>query len=160
MSRQSLPTRLSDATFPFFHSLQTEMNQMFDRFRGAQSDEPVDMFSPLTRPLFPAVDIAETDEAVEITAEVPGVEKDDLDVSISGGVLTLKGEKGSDHEEKEKDYHLVERRYGAFRRQIPLGFSPEDGAVDAKFHDGLLKLRIAKPPAAKAAVQKISISNS
>ena len=106
----------------------------------------------------PALDIAETDNEKEITAEIPGVKEDDLDISISNGVLTLKGEKSSDHEEKEQDYHLVERRYGSFRRQVPLGFAPEDGAVDAKFADGVLKLKIAKPAEAKKAVQKISIS--
>ena len=161
MPRQSLPSLLSEnGAPPFFQSLQKEMNQVFDRFRGPWAATSGDWFGADNGALFPALDIAETDEAVEITAEVPGVKEDDLDVSIAGGILTLKGEKSSDHEEKEEDYHLIERRYGSFRRQVPLGFSPQDGAVDAKFTDGVLKLRVAKPAEAKAKVHKIKIEKT
>ncbi len=107
--------------------------------------------------MMPALDIVETDEAIEITAEIPGVKESDLDVSIANDVLTLKGEKSSDHEEKEDTDHLVERRYGNLRRSIPLGFTPHEDAVVAKFADGVLKLRIAKPAEAKASVRKIKI---
>ena len=161
MSRQPLPSLLSDANMsPLYQSFQKEMNQILDRFRGGQAATDVDAFAAFTGALFPAVDIAETDDAIEITAEVPGVKEDDLEVSITGDVVTLRGEKSGDHEEKEKDYHLVERRYGSFRRRVPLGFAPEEGAVEAKFTDGVLKLRIAKPANTKADVQKIKINQS
>ncbi len=158
MSRQSLPSLFSeDSNAPFFRSMQKEMNQIFDRFRGVQPGTAEDMFGQFGRPMFPAIDVVDGDDAVEVTAEVPGVDEKNLDVSISDGVLVLKGEKSSDHEEKEKDYQLIERRYGSFRRQIPLGFMPEEGAVDAAFKDGVLKLKIAKPAETKATTQKISI---
>lgn len=159
MAEQKPPAPMtSRSVSPFLQSMQREMSEFFDRFRGIQPSSPGEFFEALHAPMFPALDIAETDNEMEITAEIPGVKEDDLDISISNGVLTLKGEKSSDHEEKEQDYHLVERRYGSFRRQVPLGFAPEDGAVDAKFADGVLKLKIAKPAEAKKAVQKISIS--
>lgn len=159
MSRQNLPQSQQDAAgSSFFPSFQKEMNRLFDQFRNgfpAMDDEARWGFSG---PSFPAIDVVETDDAVEISAEVPGVKEDDLDVSISGKTLVLKGEKSADHEEKEHNYQLIERRYGSFRRQIPLGFAPDEGAVDAKFADGILKLHITKPANAQAGVQKVKIN--
>ena len=154
MSRHSVPSRLSDPVSPFFQSFQKEMSDWIDQFRQNR-------FEPkFNGGLMPAIDMAETDEAVEISAEIPGVAEDDLDVSVTGDALVLKGEKSAAHEEKEKDYVLVERNYGSFRRQIPLGFTPEAGAVKAEFHDGVLTVKIKKPPQAKVGVQKISINKS
>ena len=73
-------------------------------------------------------------------------------------MLILKGEKSSDTEDRQKDYHLVERRYGSFRRQVPLGFVPEQGAVSATFDNGVLKLTITKPEGVQGGVQKVRIS--
>jgi HSP20 family protein len=159
MPQQQTPVPTTERGGPFFQSMQREMNQFLDRFRAHSMTTPGDFFDALNAPAFPALDIAETDDAMEITAEIPGVKEDDLDISISQDVLTLKGEKSSDHEEKDRDYHLVERRYGSFRRRLPLGFTPVDGAVTATFKDGVLKLKVAKPEESKEAVQKIKISN-
>ncbi len=140
-----------------FPSLQREMNRLFEQFRtgfpGADA-LPANVFGTSG---FPAIDVVDTDDGLEVSAELPGVKEDDLDVSISGDVLTLNGEKSYDHEEKKGNFHRIERRYGSFRRQIPLGFTPENGAVDARFSDGILKLKIAKPATAAAGVQKIDI---
>ena len=158
MARRSLASRSSEEeSFPMFQSFQREMNQLLDRFRSPLAPSNSEAFSAFTGPAFPAMDIAQTDGALEITAEMPGVKEEDLDVSINGDVLILKGEKSAEREEKEADYQLVERRYGSFRRQIPLGFVPEDGSVDAKFADGVLKLTIAQPKDAASQVQKVTI---
>ncbi len=143
---------------PFFQSMQREMNEFLDRFRGYTLSSPGEFFDAMKGPVFPAIDFAEADGVVEITADIPGVKEEDLDITISQDVLILKGKKSSDHEEKEEDYHLVERRYGSFRRQVPLGFVPSEGAVDAKFADGVLKLKISKPEGGNEAVQKVKIS--
>ena len=110
--------------------------------------------------LVPAIDVAETDTGLEISAEIPGVVEDDLDVTVQGDTLVIKGEKSADREEKAKDYHLVERRHGSFRRHIPLGFVPDTGAVEADFTNGVLRLRITRPDNAPTGVQKISIGTS
>lgn len=161
MSRQTLPQTSRSAGEPaLFPSLQKEMNHLLDQFRSSfpmLDDEAQSFFAG---PSFPAIDVVETEDAIEVSAEVPGVKEDDLDVSVSNETLVLKGEKSADHEEKESGYHLIERRYGSFCRQIPLGFAPEDGAVKADFADGILKLRVAKPSTAKAAVQKIDIKKA
>ena len=161
MSRQKLPqSNRSNGEPALFPSLQKEMNRLLDQFKSnfPMLDDEGQSF--ISGPSFPALDVVETDDTVEVSAEVPGVKEDDLDVTVSGETLVLKGEKSSDHEEKDDNYHLIERRYGSFRRQIPLGFAPDEGAVKAAFADGILKLTIAKPSTAKAAVQKIDIKKA
>ena len=161
MTRRTLPSVFSDegSQSPFFQSLQKEIDRVFDRFRGDPSVSARDIFAGNAGRVVPALDIAETDDAVEISAEIPGVKEDDLDISIVGDALIIKGEKSVDREEKEKDYHLVERRYGTFRRSIPLGFTPADNATEAKFSDGVLSLRISKPAEAVEKTQKITIGS-
>lgn len=160
MSDEKSLTPLNERGAPFFTHMQREMNQWLDRFRGQQTPSGDGFFEALTGPQFPAIDIAETDDAIEITAEIPGVKEEDLDISIAQNALVIKGEKSSDHEQKEQDFHLVERRFGSFRRQVPLGFTPGDDAVTATFEQGVLKLKIAKPEEAKQTVRKIQISKS
>jgi HSP20 family protein len=101
--------------------------------------------------------MAESDDAVEVTADIPGVAADDLDVSLSGDVLVIKGEKSDARTEDGKNYHLTERSYGSFRRHIPLGFTPADDAIDGYFADGVLTVTIPKPADAKTPNRKIAI---
>ena len=159
MPRQTLPSLFSDAS-PFLHPFSKEMAQIIDQFRRGTPSEAGDITSGFDAALMPSIDIAENDEGLEISAEIPGVKDEDLDVTINGEMLVIKGEKHSNREEKEKEYHLVERRYGSFRRQIPLGFAPEAEAVKADFSNGVLKLNIQKPANTKAGVQKITVKSS
>jgi HSP20 family protein len=78
-------------------------------------------------------DVAETDKALEVTAELPGVSEKEIDVSLAGDMLTIKAEKKSDKEEKTKDYHLVERSYGTFQRSMQLPFQADPAKIEAKF---------------------------
>lgn len=142
---------------PFFEQLQQEMEQLFDRFRGYP---PVASALPLLgfgNGVLPAIDMAETEDAVEITADIPGVDANDLDVSLNGDVLVIKGEKSDERTEDDKNYHLTERSYGSFHRQIPLGFTPADDAIDGHFSEGVLKVTIPKPDDAKTPNRKIAI---
>lgn len=143
---------------PFLRSMQREMGEFLDRVRDMRHLAPGDFLEDLTAPMFPAIDVSENDDVFEITAEVPGVKEDDLDVSITRDVLTLKGSKSSAHEESDKDFHIVERRYGSFHRQVPLGFTPEDDAVAASFSDGVLTLKITKPKSPRDPVRKIKVT--
>lgn len=142
---------------PFFEQLQREMEQLFDRFRGYP---PVAEALPrlgFGNGLSPAIDMTETDDAVEITADIPGVSADDLDVSLNGDVLVIKGEKSQERKEEDKNFRLHERSYGSFHRHIPLGFMPADDAIDGHFADGVLKVTIPKPEEAKTPNRKIAI---
>ena len=143
---------------PFFEQLQQEMERLFDRFRGyptATAQMPSLGFGVALRP---AIDVAETEDTVEVTAEIPGVGSDDLDVSLNGDLLVIKGEKSQERNEDDKNYHLHERSYGSFRRQIPLGFTPEEDAIKGDFADGVLKVTISKPAEAKTQNRKIAIN--
>lgn len=157
MSRHPLPDQRSElGDSPFFPSFQKEMNRLIDQFR---TGFPMpDLGSGFQAAVMPAIDVVETDGAVEISAEVPGVKEDDIEAAIKGDVLILKGEKSSEHEEGENDYRLIERSYGSFRRQIALGFTPDDDAVAAHVENGILKVRIQKP--ATVDMRKIDIKKS
>ncbi|WP_165587006.1 Hsp20/alpha crystallin family protein [Pseudaestuariivita atlantica] len=159
MSRQNVPSIFGRST-PFLRSFQDELAHMLDLTRqgAATKGDERGFFTDFAT--MPALDVAETETALEVSAEVPGVSEDDLDVTVQGDVLIIKGEKSSDSEDKQKDFHVVERRYGSFRRQVPLGFVPEQGAVSASFDNGVLKLVIDKPANVQGDVQKVEIGKS
>ncbi|WP_299554544.1 Hsp20/alpha crystallin family protein [uncultured Tateyamaria sp.] len=160
MSRPNLPKRAGGFYPPFFQSFQNEMAQMLDHLRGTAVPQPTEDFFSSGAMLVPAIDVAETETGLEVSADIPGVSKDDIDVMVQGDTLVIKGGKSTEREEKEKDYHLVERHRGSFRRHIPLGFVPADGAVDANFSNGVLTLKIERPENAPTGVQKVSIGTS
>lgn len=97
----------------------------------------------------PTVDISETENGYEIRAELPGVSEDDVNVSVTDNVLTLKGEKRQEAETEGKNYRRVERRYGSFQRRFTLPSEVKTDDIKAKFSDGVLVLSIPKPEAVK-----------
>ncbi len=97
----------------------------------------------------PAIDVSEDEEAVTVTAEVPGMSRDDLEVSVDNGVLTLRGEKKEEEVSEEADYHRVERRYGQFERRMRLPNYVDAEGIDAAYEDGVLKLTMPKTEAAR-----------
>ena len=162
MTNSLLPSVFGDGTKtpPAFQSLHKEIDRVFDEFRGFfpgfKEMEPFDADGNIV----PKLDVCETDTEVEITAELPGVEEKDLDVTVAGNVLTLKGQKSSKHEKEEKDYKLVERSYGSFARTLPFAFDIDSKDVSAKFADGVLQITIKKPPEVQEKAQKIKISKA
>ncbi|SDZ40253.1 heat shock protein Hsp20 [Jannaschia faecimaris] len=137
------------AGWPFLPALQMEFNQLLDRFDGLRAE--------VGSRLVPAIDMSETDDAVEVTAEVPGLSPDEIDVSIVDDRLVLKGGHDEKREESGKDWRMVERRSGSFRRVVPLGFSPDSEGMKAKLADGVLHLTITKPSDAKTKARKVKI---
>lgn len=125
-------------------TLRKEMDQLFERFL-----EPVWAEVPTTGLWQPKVDVTEDKDAVTVKAEVPGVEQDDLTVSLQDGVLTIKGEKEVEKEEKDKQYHRVERTYGAFMRALRLPAAVDGSKVTATFKNGVVTIVLPKAPEAK-----------
>jgi HSP20 family protein len=105
----------------------------------------------------PALDVKETKENILVSAELPGLTAKDIEVSISGDLLTLKGEKKQEREEKEESYHLVERRYGSFTRSIRLTAEVDAQNVKASHKDGILTITLPKSEKAKEKQIKINI---
>ena len=115
------------------------------------------MHTPETGLLAPDMNVKETATGIEITAELPGVSEDDVDISVDGRTVTIKGEKKAEHEEKEADYHLVERSYGSFMRSFTLPFDADMSKVDAEFKKGVLTVSLPRPPEAEQTARKIKV---
>jgi HSP20 family protein len=105
----------------------------------------------------PAVDISETDTELLVTAEMPGLDEKDFEVTVSGDLLTIKGEKKSENEEKTGNGYYRERRYGAFTRSLRLPFEVTDEKVDATYKKGVLTIRLPKPAEAQKPVRQITV---
>lgn len=140
--------------FDPFAAMQKEINRVFRDFAGGKSDTWRDAT------LSPHVDVAETDGALEVTAELPGIDEKDFELVLKDDLLTIKGEKKSEKEEKKKDYHLVERSYGSFSRSIRLPFEADPEGVKANFAKGVLKVTIAKSSEVKNKTVKIPIRSA
>jgi HSP20 family protein len=130
-------------------SFQDEMNRMFNQFfRGGTGEEA----GWGVRTWTPPVDIYETDDALILKAELPGVSKDDVSIEIHQNTLILRGQRKHEAEVKEENYHRVERAYGSFQRSFMLPTLVDQEHVQATYKDGVLELRLPKsalPLAAK-----------
>jgi HSP20 family protein len=107
------------------------------------------------RKLFPAIDVAEDENAVVVNAEVPGCKADDIDISVHGNTLTISGEKKQQAEKKEKGYYHVERSYGNFRREFTLPAEVQTQKIEAVCRDGVLTVTLPKAEEAKAVKVKV-----
>lgn len=129
--------------------LHGDMDDLFDSF-----------FRGLDRPFagykaWPAIDVAEEEDAIIVRAEVPGCKADDIDISVHGNMLTISGEKKLSEEKKEKGYYHVESSYGSFRREITLSTDVNQSKVDATCKDGVLSITLPKAEKAKSIKVKI-----
>jgi len=106
---------------------------------------------------WPRVDMDETDEALRLTAELPGVDKDNLDVSLTDDRITIRGEKKMQQEQKKRDYYASERFYGSFKRSFYLPCEVEPDGAEASFKDGVLSITLPKSPAAREGIKKITV---
>jgi HSP20 family protein len=106
---------------------------------------------------WPRVDMEETDDEVRITAELPGVERDDIDLSVSDDRITIRGEKKAQEEKKGRGYYAVERSYGSFQRSFHLPCEVEPDKVDASFTNGVLTVKLPKSASARERIKKIPI---
>ena len=108
--------------------------------------------------LMPNTDVIESDKEIEITAELPGLQEKDVQVNVADNVLTIKGEKKAEMEEKDKNYRLVERSYGSFARSVELPAGTNPDAIKASISNGVLKVVVPKP--APAQVKKVEIKSA
>ncbi|MEC9082590.1 MAG: Hsp20/alpha crystallin family protein [Pseudomonadota bacterium] len=125
-----------------FEDMMNRYNRMFGLARTNGEQEGKDLFS--RSDWAPAVDIKETPEAFMVEAELPGMTKDDVKVTVHEGVLTIQGERKSEEETKDKKLHRIERFYGSFMRRFTLPDNVDENSVTANFKDGLLTLTIQK----------------
>ena len=156
MARSYLPSFFGRDDDPF-GSLFREVQKTFEDFSRR---------SPLaglgSDVLAPRIDIADSKDAIDLTAELPGVDEKDVDVTLADAVLTIRGEKKAERDEKDKDknWHVVERSYGSFSRTISLPFDPDSAKVEAKFEKGVLHIHLPKPAEVAKKQQKIEVKKA
>jgi HSP20 family protein len=122
-------------------SLQSEVNRVFDAFFGGSAAGTASR----ARRWVPPMDLVETDDHLVLRADLPGMKRDDVEIEIKDGALTVSGERKAEHEENAEGYYRVERAYGRFSRSLTLPDGIEPDAVEAHFQDGVLEVRIPKP---------------
>ena len=160
--KKTVPAKASDA----WHSFRDEMNRLFDRFSGGFE-------MPALRRLFdaepsstdetsfsfptPAVDVTEDEKAYKITAELPGLAEKDISVAVSGDILTIKGEKSYEKEEKNKDRHVSERAYGSFQRSFTVPDGVDRDKIAADLSKGVLTITLPKTAEAQKPEKKIEV---
>jgi HSP20 family protein len=105
----------------------------------------------------PLVDVSETDAAVRVTAELPGVQTKDVDISLTDDLLTIRGEKKSEQSETKRDYHRVERSYGTFTRTVRLPAAVDTDKVEATFKEGVLTITMPKREQTKTRKVKVDV---
>ena len=133
-----------------FQAMRREMENVFRAFDQNLSSPDIGAGAP-------AINVAETNDAFEVTAELPGVDENDIKVGLDENQLVISGEKKAESTKEEKDWHVEERSYGSFYRSMSLPFEPEDGAVAAHFDKGVLHLTIKKPAKSVKTAKTIDI---
>lgn len=142
------------STLTEFHS---EVNRLFDSFLREPFGSLSDSISSWGR-WTPTLDVSESDTAVVVRAELPGVDPKDLDITVTGDRLTIAGEKKETVEKKDRDVFHRESRYGSFSRTVPLPATVDQQDVSAEYTNGVLTVTLKKSPA--AAAKKISVKTS
>jgi HSP20 family protein len=133
-------------------TLRDEMDRLWDRFFG---EWPT--LEPVRREWAPFLDVSETKNNIVVRAEVPGLEPKDIDISLIGGVLTIKGEKKQEKEEKDENYHRIERNYGTFTRSVRVPQEVQSDKIEATYKNGVLKITLPKSEEAKKKEIKIKV---
>jgi HSP20 family protein len=121
-------------------SLQTDMNRLFDGFFGRGAAR-----NAAERRWIPAMDLVETNDHLVLRADLPGLEREDIDLEVKDNVLTIAGERRAEHKENGEGFHRVERSFGRFSRSLDLPAGIDADSVEAGFERGVLEVRIPKP---------------
>ena len=151
-----VPTGGADA----WNSFRTEMDRLFDRFAFPSWRRMFDI-APIVDTTagvsMPAMELVEKDGAYELTAELPGMDEKDVDVSLSGDMLVVKGEKKQETEKKEANFYLAERSYGSFQRAFRLPDTVDRDKIAAAFSKGVLTVTLPMSAGAKEGQKKIEV---
>lgn len=157
-----MPIRREEGRDPFL-ALRERMDRLMDEFFGGFDAWPfasrwaISPFEWRIGAFTPRIDVRDEDNQIKIDAELPGMSEKDVDISLSGDAIVIKGEKKQETEEKEKNYYRMERSYGSFERAIPLPADIDRNKVEASFKNGVLSITMPKTKEAVEATKKIPI---
>ena len=163
--RKTQPAPVSASSTDPWRVLRNEMDRLFDRFSsgfGMPSVRRMFDWEPGFRETSfgfsaPVADVSEDDKAYKICAELPGLEAEDVDISINNDTLIIKGEKRQEQERKEQNYHMTERSYGSFQRAFTLPDGVDRDKITADLKQGVLTLTLPKSAEAQKPVKKIEV---
>ncbi|MEA2782883.1 MAG: hypothetical protein QOK29_4427 [Rhodospirillaceae bacterium] len=155
---RDVPARRDDGGGDPLGALQSEINRVFDSFwRGFDLPMLGGGAADLGSENLPRVDVRDTGQAIEVVAELPGMEPGDIDISFSDGALTIRGEKRSEREEQDRGYVVRERRFGLVERTVSLPDGIDFDAAQASFRNGVLTITIPKTAQAQSALRRIPV---
>jgi HSP20 family protein len=154
-SPETTPARSRDV----FSAMRDEMDRVFERFEHGWPRWPA-LFRREGAFTVPELDVRENTTAIVVEVELPGVNEKDITVALANGMLTIKGEKKHEKEEKSENYYVAERSFGSFERSIRLPDTIDENKVDAKFDKGVLKVTATKKPEAVKVERKIEIKKA
>ncbi len=155
-SSEPMEVYRSDRSNPFL-AFQREMNRLFDEaLRGFDMPTFLGARPSFAMGQWPKLEATETDKEICVMAELPGLEEKDVEVSLSDGVLVIRGERKSEIEDKDRQFN--ERYYGHFERHIPVGMDVEEDKVEATFKNGVLEIKLPKAEQARAKARRIAIN--
>ena len=138
-------------------SLHKEMDRLFDEFWKGSGPHHFMNQPWFEGELTPRIDESEDDKAIHVKVELPGMDEEDVDITLSNGVLTVRGEKKREDEEKGKDYYRSERSFGAFRRSLPVPADIDESKIEAEFKKGILYIELPKSEEARKQVKHIPV---
>lgn len=153
---RNLPSQQRKNRDPWF-SFQDDFKDLINRFTD-YDDFSKDVTTPSH--FIPKIDIKDRGKDYLVMAEIPGMSEDDINISLNENVLTLEGEKKSEHKDEGKDFYRSEIAYGSFYRTIPLNDDVDDNKVEANYKDGVLKITLPKKEGVQSKSRKISISKN
>lgn len=140
-----------------FDALHNEMDRVFRSFERGWPRWPSLLQGGGAEITLPSLDVHENTTAITIEADLPGLDEKDVSVTLANGVLTIKGERRSEREEKDESYHLTERSFGSFERSLRLPETVDENKIEASFDKGVLRIVAAKKPEAVKAEKKIEV---
>ena len=144
-----------------FGTMRNEMDRMFERFEHGWPRWPATLARGFERDMMvPELDVHDNGKQLTIEVDLPGVDEKDVSVTLANGMLTIKGEKKTEREEKKESYYMAERSYGAFERSLRMPDTIDENKLEAKFDKGVLRIVAEKKPEAVKAEKRIEIRKS
>lgn len=157
LRRWDVEDRPFESFYKEMDALHKEMSRLFDDFWKGGAHLEMTKQPWALEELTPRVDETEDEKAFHIRVELPGMDKDDVDLTLADGILTIRGEKKREEEEKGKDFYRTERAFGKFSRSLRLPMDVDESKVDASFAKGVLYIDLPKTEEAKKKIKHISV---
>lgn len=159
--KSTLPSILGSRTeFPTLFPLRREIDRLFDDFVKGMDLQTWPAVEEESTAFMPKLDVRETEKDIVVTAELPGVNERDVEVTLSDDILSIRGEKKEEKEEKLKGYYRMERSYGSFHRSIRLPQEIETDKVQAVFKNGVITITMPKDKAAQKQAKQIQVKSA